>query len=94
MLKIAALAITLGIFTLVSTIASAAPKADRGPTPGLGWGAGGKGATIGLNLKPGGPRGGKTVGVPGPIAGVGLPILAVAGGLMWVAKRRRRNNQP
>lgn len=34
----------------------------------------------------GGPRGYAT---PGPVAGAGLPILAVAGGVMWLVKRRR-----
>lgn len=31
---------------------------------------------------------GALVGAPGPVAGVGLPILAVAGGLFWLRKRR------
>ena len=48
-----------------------------------GWGPGGNG---------GGPI---MVGAPGPIAGVGLPVLAVVGGLMWVrSRRRRRKDQP
>lgn len=47
---------------------------DRGDTPGLGWGRGGS----------------HSVGVPGPAAGVGLPILAVAGGLVWILSRKRR----
>jgi hypothetical protein len=29
-------------------------------------------------------------GVPAPIAGAGLPFLAVAYGVYWLAKRRRR----
>lgn len=48
-----------------------------------GWGQGGGNG--------GGPA---MVGAPGPIAGVGLPVLAVVGGLMWVRNRRRRKNQP
>lgn len=47
--------------------------ADRGPTPGLGWG----------------PGGSKGISVPGPVAGVGLPVLAFAGGYIWLARRRR-----
>ena len=29
-------------------------------------------------------------GVPGPIAGAGLPILAVGYGIYWLVKRRRK----
>ena len=65
-------------------LASAAPAfsqpLDRGPTPGLGWGPGGK-------PKP-------TIGVPGPVAGVGLPVLAAGGGVMWVRSRKRRQRAP
>jgi uncharacterized membrane protein len=31
-----------------------------------------------------------TCGVPGPIAGAGLPILAIGFGAYWLAKRLRR----
>jgi len=48
---------------------------DRGPTPGLGWGPGGSHGPL--------------VGAPGPIAGVGLPILAAAGALVWIRRERR-----
>jgi len=57
-----------------STIPPAMAKpVDKGDTPGMGWG-----------------KGGKQVGAPGPVAGVGLPILAVAGGIFWIKSRKRR----
>jgi hypothetical protein len=31
-----------------------------------------------------------TLGAPGPIAGVGLPVLAVGYGAYWLVKRYRR----
>jgi hypothetical protein len=68
---IVALALTLSGMT----IAMAQPV-DRGSTPGLGYGKGGK------------PQ----VGAPGPVAGVGLPLLVVAGGLFWVRSRKRQAN--
>ena len=37
-----------------------------------------------------GPRPCSVCGVPGPIAGAGLPILAIAGGAYWLARRLRR----
>lgn len=33
----------------------------------------------------------KYSGAPGPIAGAGLPILAIGYGVYWLVKRRRRN---
>ena len=42
-------------------------------------------ALLGL---PGAAFAGIAVGVPGPIAGVGLlPVLAVAGGALWLVRR-------
>jgi hypothetical protein len=32
----------------------------------------------------------KTEGAPGPIAGAGLPVLAIGYGAYWLAKRLRR----
>ncbi|MGN6487440.1 MAG: hypothetical protein ACTHLT_06430 [Devosia sp.] len=68
------LAVALALVFAAIPAAMADQPADRGDTPGLGWGAGGN----------------HSVGVPGPVAGVGLPILAVAGGLVWILARRRR----
>ena len=35
-------------------------------------------------------NGGGTHGVPGPIAGAGLPVLAVGFGFYWLVRRRRK----
>ena len=45
----------------------------------------------GLNpTQPGGnPPGQNVSGVPGPIAGAGLPVLAVGFGVYWLIRRRR-----
>jgi len=32
------------------------------------------------------------LGAPGPIAGAGLPILAIGYGVYWLVKRRRKAN--
>lgn len=40
---------------------------------------------------PGAP--GQSRGAPGPIAGAGLPFLIVAGGYMWIKRRRNRARQ-
>ena len=42
-------------------------------------------ALLGL---PGAAFAGPVIGVPGPVAGVGLlPVLAVAGGALWLVRR-------
>ena len=62
------------LLSLAASPALAEQPSDRGPTPGLGWG-------------PGGSTG---FGAPGPVAGVGLPALVVAGGYVWFVWRKRR----
>jgi hypothetical protein len=37
-----------------------------------------------------GQNGGNVYGVPGPIAGAGLPVIAIGFGVYWLIKRRRR----
>lgn len=68
------LLLALPVLLAAIPAAMAAQPPDRGDTPGLGWGQGGS----------------HSVGVPGPVAGVGLPILAAAGGLVWILARKRR----
>lgn len=53
----------------------AAQPADRGNNPGLGWGKGGS-----KRPRP----------VPAQVAGVGLPVLAIAGAYVWYVRRKRR----
>jgi hypothetical protein len=33
-----------------------------------------------------------TYGAPGPLLGAGVPVLVVAGGIYWVARRFRRKS--
>jgi hypothetical protein len=66
------LALSLGLVFATAAGAMAAEPADRGSTPGLGWGAGGK-----------------VYAVPGPVAGLGIPVLLAAGGYIWFVARRR-----
>ena len=37
-------------------------------------------------------NGGGTHGVPGPLAGAGLPVIAIGYVVYWLVKRRRRAN--
>jgi hypothetical protein len=47
--------------------------------------------TQGGNNQGGNSQGGSyTRGAPGPVAGAGLPILAVGYGVYWLIKRRRK----
>jgi hypothetical protein len=41
-----------------------------------------------FNISTGTPMGGGGVGVPGPVAGAGLPVLIAAGGLLWSRRRK------
>ena len=63
--------------TAAVTPAFADKPDDHNPSkPGLGWGAGGSKGSA---------------GAPGPIAGAGLPFLALAGAYALVRRRRNRN---
>ena len=75
--KLTPLAVALTLVLAAVPAAMAAQPAERGNTPSLGYGKGGR----------------PTVGVPGPVAGVGVPILAVAGGLAWVWAHKRRSDR-
>jgi hypothetical protein len=77
MSKAKCFALALAVALSAVPVVMADQPADRGDTPGLGWG-------------PGGSHGGTMVGAPGPVAGIGLPILAVAGGFLWIKSRKRR----
>jgi hypothetical protein len=44
----------------------------------------------GSNNQDGNSQGGYARGAPGPVAGAGLPILAVGYGVYWLIKRRRK----
>jgi len=55
--------------------------------PALAMGWGGWGNNQGGNNQGGG---GSYRGVPGPIAGAGLPIIAAGYGVYWLIRRRRR----
>ena len=47
----------------------------------FGW------ATIGLTVLVGPALAGPTTTAPGPIAGIGLPALAVIGGAYWLGRK-------
>ncbi len=38
------------------------------------------------------PPGHRVSGAPGPVAGAGLPVLAIGYGVYWLAKRRRKRD--
>jgi hypothetical protein len=42
------------------------------------------------NNQDGNSQGGYIRGAPGPVAGAGLPVLAVGYGVYWLIKRRRK----
>jgi len=35
-------------------------------------------------------NGGNVRGAPGPLAGAGLPVLLIGGGIYWLVRRRKR----
>jgi hypothetical protein len=91
---------SVGILLLATSTAFADQPEDRNPNkPGLGWGSGGSQARNGSNGWNGsngsnawnGSNGsnGQVVGVPAPLAGVGLPVLVVAGAYVWIRNHRR-----
>lgn len=106
MLKLKVLT-TVGLLVLATSPVFAGaffgPPRHRGPTnggttpvvtaPGTGGGTTNPGSGSGSGSGPGSGEGsgGQLVGAPGPIAGVGLPIIVAAGGLIWY--RRQRNKR-
>jgi hypothetical protein len=71
-----------GFCTFAPAPASAAPVVT----------AGGELCFFGICIPIGGPNpGGPTRGAPGPIAGAGLPFLALGAGAFWLIKRRRKS---
>jgi hypothetical protein len=68
--------VALGIF-------SAALALTLVPPPALACNGGGNCEDAPGQLK-------KVSGAPGPIAGAGLPILAIGYGVYWLVKRRRK----
>jgi hypothetical protein len=67
----------LVLFTASAAALAAQPNDGNSNSPGLDFGQGGSN--------------GHVVGTPGPIAGVGLPILAIAGGFIWIRRQRQKN---
>jgi hypothetical protein len=65
-------------FALVAALCA---PAFADPGNGKGWGDG-----------DGGGRGHKVSGVPGPLAGAGLPFIAAVYGAYWLVRRYRRKS--
>jgi len=47
-------------------------------------------AVIVTKNSPSGPRPPTSVAAPGPVAGVGLPAIALVGGYLWLVRRKKR----
>jgi hypothetical protein len=92
MLKTRTLA-AVGLLVLTASAATIAVQAgDRNSDKhGLGWGLGGSNGQYGSFGQNG--NNGTVVGAPGPIAGVGLPMLAIAGGYAWIRRQRQKNQR-
>jgi len=75
-------------FCLMAISPASAVAIDLGVIKiGVGGGRGG-----GVGGGAGNGKGGKSYGVPGPLAGVGLPVVAAFGGYVWLRKRTRKTN--
>lgn len=67
-LKALFLGLALSVIAGSAALAQNGPPADRGDTPGLGFG------------RP----------VPGPVAGVGIPVILAYGAYIWYRRRAKR----
>jgi hypothetical protein len=79
---------------LLSLVVTSSAFAQNGQG-GNGQGGNGQGGNRqGGNGQGGNGQGGNggNFGAPGPIAGAGLPLLAVGYGIYWLVKRRRRTD--
>lgn len=82
--------LSLALVFALTACAPVMPGLPSGGDSGTTTPSAGSG-TAGTN--PGGGAAGTIVGAPGPVAGVGLPILAVVGGLAWIKSRNRREDR-
>jgi hypothetical protein len=80
------------LLTACSPVMPGLPSDQGGATTNAAAGSGATGSNAaGSNLAAG--TSSTMVGAPGPVAGVGLPILAVVGGLAWIKSRKRREDR-
>ena len=77
------LALAATLFALAGAVVFSTPNLANAKNGQGGNGQGGDGQ--GQN-----GQGNNVRGAPGPIAGAGLPVLAVGYGVYWLIKRRRR----
>ncbi len=78
-------------FSLATTSAFAGNLFHWDPFWFVGWWGHGWGHGWGHMGHPGGHPGGHSYGVPGPVAGVGLPVALVAGAYAWLRRRKHPN---